>query len=131
MAGEKNFEGRVKAWLESEGIYPLDRSRDKMKATPCGYYEKRWAGGRFATTQGKPDMHIVVRGRSLDAELKGPGGHPSPMQLRCIKYMKTSGCLAAVFWPEDFEKLKAIVLWLKDLGGDGADATELFEGGSV
>lgn len=31
MAGEKNFENRLKDWLESEGIYPLGHPTDKMK----------------------------------------------------------------------------------------------------
>ncbi|WP_303202800.1 VRR-NUC domain-containing protein [Raoultibacter timonensis] len=113
MAGEKSFENRVKRWLESEGIYPLDRSRDAMRAEPCGYYEKRWAGGRYASVQGKPDLHIVVKGRSLDAELKGPGGKPSPMQIRVLAYMERCGCPAGVFWPEDFDRLKSAVLELK------------------
>ena len=47
MAGEKNFENRLKKWLESEGVYPLGEPVDRMKAPPCGYYEKRWGGGRY------------------------------------------------------------------------------------
>lgn len=40
MAGEKNFENRLKEWLESEGIYPLGEPVDRMSAPPCGFYEK-------------------------------------------------------------------------------------------
>ena len=36
MAGEKNFENRLKDWLESEGIYPLGEPVDRMSAPPCG-----------------------------------------------------------------------------------------------
>lgn len=36
MAGEKNFENRLKDWLESEGIYPLGEPVDRMKAPPVG-----------------------------------------------------------------------------------------------
>ena len=32
MAGEKNFENRLKKWLESEGIYPLGEPVDRMSA---------------------------------------------------------------------------------------------------
>lgn len=32
MAGEKNFENRLKKWLESEGIYPLGEPVDRMGA---------------------------------------------------------------------------------------------------
>ena len=30
MAGEKNFENRLKKWLEAEGIYPLGEPVDRM-----------------------------------------------------------------------------------------------------
>ena len=40
MAGEKNFENRLKDWLESEGIYPLGHPEDKMTVPPCGYLGK-------------------------------------------------------------------------------------------
>ena len=46
MAGEKNFENRLKKWLEAEGIYPLGEPVDRMSAPPCGFYEKRWGGSR-------------------------------------------------------------------------------------
>ena len=55
MAGEKNFENRLKRWLESMGIYPLGHPKDKIMVHPCGYYEKRWGGGRFQKS-GLPDM---------------------------------------------------------------------------
>ena len=32
MAGEKNFETRLKKWLEDEGIYPLGEPVDRMSA---------------------------------------------------------------------------------------------------
>ena len=61
MAEEKNFENRLKSWLESEGVYALGTPRDKMPVPPCGYYEKRWGGGRYVKS-GLPDMRIVVNG---------------------------------------------------------------------
>ena len=65
MAGEKNFENRLKKWLESEGVYPLGEPVDRMKAPPCGYYEKRWGGGRYVKA-GLPDMRITIRGIALE-----------------------------------------------------------------
>ena len=47
MAGEKNFENRLKKWLEAEGIYPLGEPVDRMSAPPCGFYEKRWGKAAF------------------------------------------------------------------------------------
>ena len=54
MAGEKNFENRLKKWLEAEGIYPLGEPVDRMSAPPCGFYEKRWGGSRYV----KSGLHI-------------------------------------------------------------------------
>ena len=65
MAGEKNFENRLKDWLESEGIYPLGHPEDKMTVPPCGFYEKRWGGSRYVKS-GLPDMRITVKGIALE-----------------------------------------------------------------
>lgn len=73
MAGEKNFENRLKKWLEDEGIYPLGEPVNRMSAPPCGYWEKRWGGGRYVKS-GLPDMRIVVKGLALEVELKATTG---------------------------------------------------------
>lgn len=112
IAAEKNFEERVKAWLRSNGIYPFGYPREKMNVRPCGYYEKRWGGGRY-TKDGLPDMHIVVNGTSVEVELKAKNGKPSPLQLRNIEFIKEAGCHAYVIYPEDFDALKRLILRLK------------------
>ena len=72
---KKNFETRLKKWLESEGIYPLGEPVDRMGTPPCGYWEKRWGGGRYVKS-GLPDMRIVVKGLALEVELKATTRHP-------------------------------------------------------
>lgn len=108
MAAEKNFENKLKRWLESEGIYPLGTPRQKMTAVPIGYYEKRWGGGQF-TKSGLPDMHIVVNGKSIDVELKAPNGRPSELQKFIIQQINEAGGLARVAYPKDFEELKQLI----------------------
>ena len=108
MGGEKNFENRLKKWLESEGIYPLGESVDRMKAPPCGYWEKRWGGGRYVKS-GLPDMRIVVKGIVLEVELKATNGTPSELQKRNIRQINNSGGLAMVLYPDGFETFKKIV----------------------
>lgn len=108
MAAEKNFENRLKRWLETQGIYALGTPRQKMTATPIGYYEKRWGGGQF-TKSGLPDMHIVANGKSIDIELKAPKGRPSELQLFIINQINNSGGMALLLYPKDFEKFKAII----------------------
>lgn len=109
---EKSFEEKLKAWLESEGIYPLGTPENEMATPPCGYWEKRWGGGKY-TKAGLPDMHIVVNGISIEAELKAPNGRLSELQKQKLKQIDKSGCIAVVLYPKDFESFKNIVWLLK------------------
>lgn len=108
MAQEKNFENRVKRYLESKGIYALGTPRNKMTVPPIGYWEKRWGGGSF-TKSGLPDMHIVVKGKSIDVELKAPKGKPSELQLFTIDQINTCGGCAMVLYPKDFDEFKNLI----------------------
>ena len=105
MAGEKNFENRLKKWLEDEGIYPLGEPVDRMSAPPCGYWEKRWGGGRYVKS-GLPDMRIVVKGLALEVETEGHYRHP-------FRTAKAQHCpnqqfrlLGFILYPEGFETLQ-------------------------
>lgn len=84
-----------------------------MKVPPCGYYEKRWAGGGF-TKAGLPDMHIVVNGYSIELELKAPTGRPSELQKYNINLCRCGGSFAGVVKERDFEMIKKLVLALKN-----------------
>lgn len=112
MAGEKNFENRLKRWLESEGVYPLGEPVDKMKAPPCGYYEKRWGGGRYVKA-GLPDMRIVVNGVALEVELKGPSGTPSELQKRNIRQINDAGSLGLILYPDRFPEFQKFIKGVK------------------
>lgn len=113
MAAEKNFEQKLKRWLESEGIYPLGTPRNKMTVEPCGYWEKRWGGGKFSKN-GLPDMHIVVYGISIECELKAPDGTPSELQKFMINQIVESHGIGMILYPKDFEKFKTFIRTLKD-----------------
>ncbi len=115
MAAEKNFETQVKRWLESEGIYPLGTEQQKITVTPCGYWEKRWGGGY--SKAGLPDMHIVVNGINIDAELKASNGRPSELQKHNIKQINSSGSIAMILYPEGFEEFKSMVKGVKECNG--------------
>lgn len=111
MAAEKNFENRVKRWLESEGIYRLGTPVQEMKVTPGGYWEKRH--GSVYTGGGLPDMHIVVNGISLEVELKAPNGRPSELQIQKLNQIDAAGCIGLVLYPKDFENFKKLVKFIK------------------
>lgn len=112
MAGEKNFENRLKRWLESEGIYPLGHPKDQMPVAPCGYWEKRWGGGRYVKS-GLPDMRVVVNGIAFEVELKATNGTPSELQKRNIRQINNSGGIAMVLYPEGFNTFKAMIKGVK------------------
>ena len=112
MAAEKLFEDKLKKWLESEGIYALGTPEQDIITEPCGYWEKRWGGGKY-TKAGLPDMHIVVNGINIEAELKAPNGRPSELQKQKLKQIDDAGCIGLVLYPKDFENFKRLVLHIK------------------
>lgn len=123
MAAEKNFENRLKYWLETEGIYPIGIEKQKITVIPCGYYEKRWGGGY--SKKGLPDMHIVVNGVNIDAELKASNGRPSELQKHNVIQINTSGSIAMILYPEGFEEFKSIVKGVKKCSGHIAELSSL------
>lgn len=112
MAAEKNFENQLKAWLESEGIYPLGTPEQDITTPPCGYWEKRWGGGKYVKS-GLPDMHIVVHSISIEVELKSPRGKPSDLQIQKLNQIDDAGCISLVLFPKDFEKFKELIKSIK------------------
>lgn len=103
MAAEKQFENKVKRYLESVGVYALG-SDYKHKCVPAvGYYEKRWGGGMF-TKSGLPDMHICIHGHSIEVELKAENGRVSELQKAMINQINASGGQAMVLRPSEFGK---------------------------
>lgn len=60
-----------------------------------------------------PDMHIVVNGVSIEAELKAPAGVPSEMQIQKINQIDQSGCIGVILYPKDFDKFKRLICFIK------------------
>jgi len=112
MAAEKSFEEKLKKWLESEGIYALGTPVQDMTVPPCGYWEKRWGGGKYIKA-GMPDMHIVVNSISIEAELKAPDGRPSELQIQKLNQIDEAGCIGMVLFPKDFDKFQKLIKYIK------------------
>lgn len=112
MAAEKRFEEKLKWWLESEGIYALGTPAQDMDVPPCGYWEKRWGGGKY-TKAGLPDMHIVVNSVSVEVELKAPDGKPSELQKQKLNQIDDAKCIGVVLYPKDFERFQNMIRYLK------------------
>lgn len=97
MAGEKNFENRIKAFLKSEGAW----------------FIKYWAGSQF-TKSGVPDILACVDGYFVAIEVKGPNGKPSELQLHTIKKIREAGGFAFVLYPSGFDEFKRFIHDLKN-----------------
>ena len=107
MGREKQFENQIKKYLQSVGVYPLGTPRYKMMVSPVGYYEKRH--GSMFTKSGLPDMHICIRGKSIEAEIKAENGEPSDLQLFMIEQINDAGGCALVLYPRHFEWFKNLI----------------------
>ena len=91
--------------MVDHGIYPPNTPKQKIKAEPIGYYEKRF-GSQFSIN-GLPDMHICIRGHSIDLELKDVRGKPSQAQIKIIDNMNKWGCCAYLVYPKDWDHIKS------------------------
>lgn len=92
MAAEKNFENRLKKYLDQKGVW----------------YIKYWAGAKF-TKEGIPDILACINGRFYGIEVKAPNGKPTMVQLVTLKKIDKAGGYGLLLYPEDFEDFKT---WL-------------------
>lgn len=104
---EKQFENKVKKYLQSQGVYALGTPKHKMTVTPVGYYEKRW-GGAF-TKSGLPDLHVCIHGHSIEVELKRETGKPSELQLFMLQQINEAGGRGILLYPKDFEMFQNLI----------------------
>lgn len=111
MAAEKQFENKIKKWLESEGIYSAGTAQDKKMIPECGWYLKTWGGGYQKS--GIPDLLICVNGFFISAELKGDTGKPSDLQLKNTAAINGSNGIGLVLYPKGFEQFQNIVKGVK------------------
>lgn len=123
MAAEKNFENKVKRWLSGLGVYALGTPENKMQVSPIGYYEKRWGGGY--SKKGLPDMHIVVKGKSIDVELKAENGTPDILQIRNLKQIDSSGSYAVLLYPAEYTLFQNFILCV--IAGDEVNTALNYE----
>ena len=96
MAAEKNFENRIKKFLESEGCWCVK------------YFANAY------TKSGIPDLLVCCNGYFLGVELKGPKGKPTELQLWNLEKIKEAGGIGLVLYPKDFEEFKLLIRKLKE-----------------
>lgn len=91
MAAEKNFENKIKNYLESQNVW----------------FVKFFANAY--TKKGIPDILACVNGYFLAIEVKASNGTPSELQKYHIKKINKSNGCAIVLYPKDFEIFEKII----------------------
>ena len=96
IAAEKNFENRLKKFLEDEGCW----------------FVKFFANAY--TKSGIPDLLINCNGYFVAVEVKAPNGKPSELQKRNVKKINESCGIAVVLYPDQFDDFKDLIHSLID-----------------
>ena len=107
MAQEKQFENKVKSWLESHGIYAAGTPQHEKTVDEIGWYLKTWGGGMQKS--GIPDLLICVNGIFISCELKSDKGKPSKIQEKNTVAINSSNGIGVILYPKGFEQFKGIV----------------------
>lgn len=92
MAEEKQFEKRVKKFIEDCG----------------GYFIKYWGGGDF-TKSGVPDLLCCINGAFYGIELKARNGKPKPLQIYNLRRIHEAKGFAVLLYPDQFGLFKELV----------------------
>lgn len=107
MAEEKLFEGQIKKYFHSMGIYPAGFPTDRMTVPMVGWYTKIWGGG--FQKSGIPDILACVNGVTLAVEVKASNGRPSELQKLNISRINKSNGIGLFLYPEGFAEFKKLV----------------------
>lgn len=107
IAAEKQFENKVKSWLEEQGIYAAGKEEHKKTIPEIGWFIKVWGGG--FQKSGIPDLLICVNGFFISCELKAPTGRASDLQKKNTSAINKSGGIGIILYPDGFEEFKKIV----------------------
>ena len=94
MAQEKNFEQKIKRFLDEEGAY----------------WVKFFANSY--TRSGVPDLLCCVHGHFVAVEVKAQNGKPSPLQIHNCTEIRIAGGFAFILYPSGFEDFKQFVYGL-------------------
>lgn len=95
MAAEKNFENRLKKFLEDEGCW----------------FVKFFANAY--TKSGIPDLLVCCNGYFVAVEVKAPNGKPSELQKRNIEMINDERGYGVILYPDQFDDFKALIRALK------------------
>lgn len=95
MAAEKNFENRLKKFLEDEGCW----------------FVKFFANAY--TKSGIPDILCCCNSYFVAIEVKAQNGKPSELQKRNIQKINELGGYGVILYPNQFDDLREMIQHLK------------------
>lgn len=96
IAAEKNFENRLKKFLEDEGCW----------------FVKFFANAY--TKSGIPDLLINCNGYFVAVEVKAQNGKPSELQKWNIKIINEQGGYGVILFPDQFDDFKKLIQCIYD-----------------
>ena len=96
MAAEKNFENRLKKFLEDEGCW----------------FVKFFANAY--TKRGIPDVLVCCNGYFVAVEVKAPNGKPSELQKYNIRKINECGGYGVILCPDQFDDFKHMIHCLNE-----------------
>lgn len=91
MAAEKNFENRIKKFLEDEGCW----------------FVKFFANAY--TKSGIPDILCCCNGYFVGIEVKASNGKPSELQKMNVRKINECSGIAVILYPNQFDDFKRLV----------------------
>ena len=91
MAAEKNFENKIKKYLELRGWWFVKYFANRM------------------TKSGVPDILACVNGLFIGIEVKATNGHPSELQIWNREQIRNANGICVVLYPDQFEDFKVLI----------------------
>lgn len=95
IAAEKNFETKVKNYIENIGGWQVKFFANRMTKT------------------GIPDLLACINGHFVAIEVKAQNGKPSELQLYQCEKIRKSGGFAFILYPSGFNKFQSFCTGLK------------------
>lgn len=96
MAAEKNFENKIKKFIEDYGGWQVKFFANQM------------------TKSGIPDILACINGYFLAVEVKASNGKPSELQKYHVAKINNAGGYAVILYPDQFAEFKQLVKCLND-----------------
>ena len=96
MAAEKQYESKVRKFLNNEGCYEVK------------YFANAY------TKSGIPDILCSCNGYFVAVEVKAPNGRPSELQKMNVRKINEGNGYAVILYPDQFDDFKYLIHHLKE-----------------